>query len=161
MSQAKRGSRPVNTSKLDYIFLSEKAEFHTAGSGVFRVLDDSQTDDIWYSPLWYSRNSSSTLFPLHEACIETSCRAIGHLRPQKSGVKNEPTLAILYHILNTRFLDRHKAVDADPYSHDDTTANDIFDLCHSSKLYGPRSVLAMTRLEWWGGEYDVGIMNMR
>jgi hypothetical protein len=160
MSHTKYARRPTNTSDLDDIFLSEKAEFHTAGSGVFRILDDSQTDDIWYSPLWYSRNSSSTLFPLHEACIETSCRAINHIRPHKRGVKHEPTLAILYHFLNSRFLDRHMAADADADS-DDHTANDIFDLCHCSKLYGPRSVLAMTRLEWWGGEYDVSNIIMR
>jgi hypothetical protein len=41
-----------------------------------------------------------------------------------------------------------------PHVTDDTQI-DIFDLCVSSNLYGPRSVLAMTKLEWWGGEYDV------
>jgi hypothetical protein len=91
--QAKCGCRPFNTSNLEDIFLSEKAEFRTAGSGVFRVPDDSHTDDIWYSPLWYSRNSSSTLFPLHEACIETSCRAIDHLLSQRADIEHEPTLA--------------------------------------------------------------------
>jgi hypothetical protein len=158
--QAKCGCRPFNTSNLEDIFLSEKAEFRTAGSGVFRVPDDSHTDDIWYSPLWYSRNSSSTLFPLHEACIETSCRAIDHLLSQRADIEHEPTLAILYRFLNTRFLERHKAEDEnrDPFR---GNANDILDLSHCSKLYGPRSVLAMTRLEWWGGEYDVRITKSR
>jgi hypothetical protein len=131
-----------------------------AGSGVFRIPDDSHTDEIWYSPLWYSRNSSSTLFPLHEACIETSRRAIDYLQSQRNGIEREPTLAILYQFLNTRFLERHKSEDETDFFHQGNP-NDVLDLCHCSKLYGPRSVLAMTRLEWWGGEYEVCTTNLR
>lgn len=31
----------------------------------------------------------------------------------------------------------------------------MFDHCHRSRLYGPQSVLALARIEWWGGDYDV------
>jgi hypothetical protein len=143
-------NRPVNTSNLKDIFLSEKAEFQTAGSGAFRVFDESRTDDIWYNPLWYSRNSSGTLFPLHEACIEISCRAINHLDSQRQGVGSKPALVTLYHFLNDYFLDHHANIG--PY---DNISNDVFGLCHRSEIYGPCSVLSITRLEWWGGQYDV------
>lgn len=67
----------------------------------------------------------------------------------------EPTLSTLYYFLNTRFLARHAAV------HDYADIiNDIFDLRHRSKLFGPRSVLALARVEWWGGHYDVCFIEM-
>jgi hypothetical protein len=147
-------NRPMNTSNIDDIFLSDKAAFNTAGSGTFEVLDETGTDDIWYNTLWHSHNSRGTLFALHEACIETSCRAIDHLRVQQEGTREEPALAVLYRFLNRRFLDRH----ADAHSGDDDMVNDLFNLSDCSKVYGPRSVLAMTKLEWWGGEYDVSAM---
>jgi hypothetical protein len=143
-------NRPVNTSSIREIFLSEKAEFQSTGFGAFRVYDESRTEDIWFNPLWYSRNSSGTLFPLHEACIEISCRAIDHLCSQQQDMKSESALVTLYHFLNDRFLDHHANIG--PY-YDRT--NDIFGSCHRSEVYGPRSVLSMTRLEWWGGQYDV------
>jgi hypothetical protein len=148
--------RPDNTSQHKEIFLSEKAEFRTAGYGAFRLLDENGSDDIWYNPLWHSRNSSDTLFPLHEACVETSCRAIDHVRSRQGYSDNEPTLVTLYRFLNSRFIDRHTKT----HPEDDTT-NDIFDLCHWSKIHGPRSVLALTRLEWWGGGYDVRTVDVR
>jgi hypothetical protein len=151
-------TRPVNTSNLDDIFLSEKASFSMTGSGTFEVPDETRTADIWYNALWYSRNSNGVLFALHEACIETSCRAIDDIRNRQGSATKEPTLSILYHFLNSRFFERHANLDLDPalypYSAENTE-NDIFNLCHHSKIYGPRSVLAMTRLEWWGGEHDV------
>jgi hypothetical protein len=90
---------------------------------------------------------------MHEACIETSCRVIDDVRHRHHYMDSEPTLAAFYNFLNTRYIDRHrKAYPNDEFS------NDIFDLCHCSRLYGPRSVLAMTRLEWWGGGYDVCVL---
>jgi hypothetical protein len=144
-------NRPINTSNLVDIFLSEKAQFQTAGLAAFRVSNDSRTEDIWYNPLWYSRNSSGTLFPLHEACIETSCRAIDHIRSQRQDREPEAALVTLYHFLNNRFLDHNSNINPT----ESEQPNDILSLCHRSKVYGPRSVLAMTRLEWWGGQYDV------
>jgi hypothetical protein len=148
MIQALTLSRPVNTSDTDGIFLSEKAWFQTTGSGYFRVLSDSRQSDIWFDVLCYMP-SHGTLFPLHEACIETSCRVIDHRRTKRNDLADESSLAVLCRLLNARFLGRRI-----PLSNVDM-ANDILDLCTSSSSYGPRSVLAMTKLEWWGGEYDV------
>ncbi|KAH3957389.1 hypothetical protein HBI73_178240 [Parastagonospora nodorum] len=61
----------------------------------------------------------------------------------------EPTLATLYQFLNIRYSNRHEMVEVET-----KLMNDIFELCHWSGLYGPRSVLAMTKAEWWGGGYD-------
>jgi hypothetical protein len=140
--------RPVNTSNIDGIFLSEKAWFQTTGSGYFRVLSDSRQSDIWFDALYYMPDHG-TLFPLHEACIETSCRVIDHRRTKRNDLAHEPSLTVLCRLLNARFRGRRI-----PLSNVDM-ANDILDLCTCSSLYGPRSVLAMTKLEWWGGEYDV------
>ncbi|KAF2828954.1 hypothetical protein CC86DRAFT_392220 [Ophiobolus disseminans] len=137
-------NRPRNTSSVEDVFLSERASFSMSGAGIFEVVDESGTDDIWYNTLWYKPASTSSLFALHEACIETSCRALDRLRGGAT-----PSLAMLYQFLNARFLASH----AHAHPKDDT-ANDIFDLCRVSYSCGPRSVLAMTRLEWWGGEYD-------
>ena len=144
MTRTNRSGRPRNTSVINNIFLSEKASFSRNGAGVFEVVDESGTDDIWYNAMWYGRNSTGSLFALHEACIETSCRAIDHLLGE---TRMKPSLSLLYGFLNASFLDRRAS--AQP---EDDTANDIFDLCQVSFKYGPRSVLAMSRLEWWGGE---------
>jgi hypothetical protein len=155
-SNTYNGDRPTNTSEIDGIFLSENTEFRVAGHLDFRLKDESGTEDIWYNALWYSRASEGTLFPLHEACLEISCRAFNHLHSRRGLSDSESALKILYHFLNERFLHHHRAA-----RHNDPVVNDIFDLRHRSKLYGPRSVIAMNRLEWWGGQYDVRINSTR
>ncbi|KAF1919938.1 hypothetical protein BDU57DRAFT_555082 [Ampelomyces quisqualis] len=142
-------TEPLNTSNINGIFLSERAMFQLAGQADFRLQDESGTDDIWYNALWYSQDSESTLFPLHEACLETSVRALEHLRSRREPTDSEPALKILYHVLNKRFLYRHRAA-----GQDDFAVNDIFDLRHRSRLYGPCSVMGMNRIEWCGGHYD-------
>lgn len=52
-------------------------------------------------------------------------------------------------LLNTRLFDRYDDVEVVPENR-----NDLFDLCSTSDLYGPRSVLAMNNLEWWAGDYE-------
>jgi hypothetical protein len=136
----------------------EEAAFNTAGSGLFQLQDATRTQDSSYHGLWYSRNSTGTLFPLHKACMETSCRVIDHIRTRRQNVMRKPTLWILYHFLNERFLERHGNLDLDANLYAqiaENTENDILDLCERSAVYGPRSVLSLSRLEWWGGEYDV------
>jgi hypothetical protein len=90
--------------------------------------------------------------------METSCRVIDHIRTRRQNVMRKPTLWILYHFLNERFLERHGNLDLDANLYAqiaENTENDILDLCERSAVYGPRSVLSLSRLEWWGGEYDV------
>jgi hypothetical protein len=92
------------------------------------------------------------LFPLHQACIATSCRAIDHYHSRRKDTTSKPALETLYGLLSTRFIQRKRRTD-EPRE----TSNDILNLCFSSDQYGPRSVLSLSRLEWWGGKYDVGI----
>jgi hypothetical protein len=137
-------------SELPDIYLSEFASFSLAGSGYFRIVGDAGQDDIWFDALSYACDHG-TLFPLHEGCIVTSCRAIDHHYSTRKEVNSEPALKILYELLSTRF-DQRKCCMDEPQE----TSNDIFDLCSSSSKYGPRSVLALSRLDWWGGKYEVG-----
>ncbi|KAG9194726.1 hypothetical protein G6011_04761 [Alternaria panax] len=145
---ASEGSIPINMSELPDIYLSEVASFSSTGSGYFRIVGDAGQDDIWFDALAYTCNHG-TLFPLHEQCIVTSCRAIDHHYSARREVESKPTLKILYQLLSARFNQRKCCTDK-PYE----TSNDIFDLCSSPSEYGPRSVLALSRLEWWGGKYD-------
>ncbi|KAF1934963.1 hypothetical protein EJ02DRAFT_471526 [Clathrospora elynae] len=130
------------------IFLSERASFSMTGSGYFRLSSQTGQEDVWFDTLSYTHDCG-TVFPLHEACMTTSCRAIDHHQSMQSDDKRQPALAILIHLLNTRFIGSNTPVDKT-----NELKNDLFDFCLSSDLYGPRSVMAMTRLEWWGGEYD-------
>jgi hypothetical protein len=149
-------NRPANVSAIYGIFLSEETEFQGRGLSDFRLQDAGGTEDIWYNALWYSQESESALFPLHEACLDISCRAFDHLRSIRELIDSEPTLKILYHFLDDRFRKRNTTA-----GRDDPAVNDIFDLGHRSKSFGPRSVIAMNRLEWWGGQYDVRIIRTR
>jgi hypothetical protein len=146
----------VNTSAVDGIFLSEKAKFSVVGSGYFHVPSAIQRDYFWFEVLNPSLGSHA-LFPLHEACIETSCQALDHHRAMQTDPGEKIALATLYNILDTRFRASTKGL-CSPLQPVDI---DLFDLCACSSLYGPRSVLAMTKLEWWGGEYEVRMFILR
>ncbi|KAF1833013.1 hypothetical protein BDW02DRAFT_599477 [Decorospora gaudefroyi] len=143
---ASAGLIATNQSEIPDIFLSEPALFNETASGYFRVAGQTQ-GEIWFEALSYG-TGYGTLFPLHAACITTSCRAIEHHQSRRRNGKRNHALAILSRLLNTRFAKRNSHAD------DSCEVNDLFSLCSYSPVYGPRSVLAMTRLEWWGGEYD-------
>ena len=142
--------RPINLSGIPDIFLSELASFSMTGSGYFQIPGHAGQDNIWFDTLTYGLGSG-TLFPLHEACISISCRAIDHYQLRKKG-ERQPPLALLSRLLNERFVQNNMSSDE---LHD--VDKDLFHLCICSTIYGPRSVLAMTKLEWWGGEYDVRV----
>ena len=125
-----------------------------AGSGYFRIVGDAGQDDIWLDALCYAPDYR-TLFPLHESCIAISCRAIDHFDSRRKDAVPTSALKLLYRLLSARFIRRKCRID-EPLE----TSNDIFDLCSSSCDYGPRSALALSRLEWWGAKYDVGNHNM-
>jgi hypothetical protein len=138
----------VNTSAINGIFLSEKTNFSVVGSGYFHVPSECRNAEIWFDALNPSLGHHA-LVPLHEACIETSCRAIDHHRAIQTIPGGTTALATLYSIIDTRFRLKNPSTPLWPAD------IDLFGLCACSNLYGPRSVLAMTKLEWWGGEYDV------
>lgn len=139
----------MNTSTTENVFLSEQCSFSMSGSGYFCVLAKSRSTEIWFDALRRDPNSGA-LFPLHEACIETSCRAIDHVRIKREDIRDRPPAETLCDLLNAHWKYYCKHLDL---AHD--TTNDIFDLCICCSHYGPRSVLALNRLEWWGGQYDV------
>jgi hypothetical protein len=82
--------------------------------------------------------------------MDTACRAIDYHQSKLKAGEQKPVLMILSQLLNERFTQRNTGAIGSPQN-----VNDLFDLSSCSTLYGPRSVLAMTKLEWWGGEYDV------
>jgi hypothetical protein len=149
MSLADHNQSPDSVSGIPSIFFSEPATFSVTGSGYFQIPGYTSQDDIWFDTLTYTPGCG-TLYPLHEACIATACRAIDHHQSKQKAGERKPALTILSQLLNERFTQRNTEANGSPQ-----TVNDLFDLSSCSTLYGPRSVLAMTKLEWWGGEYDV------
>ena len=141
---------PNNQSGLPGTFLSELVSFRAAGSGFFEVQSHTGQDDVWFDTLSYSSDHGS-LFPLHEACIGISCHAIDHHLSKQNDGDPKHALELLSGLLNTRLTEQN----CSPFK-EYGTAKDIFDLSSRSSLYGPRSVLGMTRLEWWASDYDVG-----
>lgn len=116
------------------------------GSGYFRVGGDAYGGDAWFDAL-RDDSDADTLIPLHDACIDISCRVIEHSHARQMESERDPALAILNHLLQDRFRgNSHASFEK---------RNDLFNLCAASDGYGPRSVMALTKLEWWGGEYEV------
>ncbi|KNG48936.1 hypothetical protein TW65_04347 [Stemphylium lycopersici] len=144
---ASDGFLPSNTSDLDCVFLSEPAFFSLTGSGYFHVSEHTDEDDFIVDTLHYEP-AHGTLFPLHDACIEISCRVIDRHQSTHKNSDRKPALSILTRLLNGCFTERNER------SEFHGTVNDIFDLSFCSPAYGPRSVLALGRLEWWGGAYN-------
>jgi hypothetical protein len=142
-------------SEVESIFLSENCRYTMRGSGYFRILSACRMTDIWFDGLCYMPGNG-TLFPLHDLCIEISCRAIDDMSSWREDIRHQPSIAVLCDLLNRHWKDRRKRLTLS-----DGTANDIFGLCTYSKAYGPCSVLAMTRVEWWASEYDVGNITTR
>ncbi|KAI8942629.1 hypothetical protein NX059_000683 [Plenodomus lindquistii] len=137
-----------NDTEVEDIFLSERAWFRMSGTQHFHVPSQDTLGDVWFNTPSYTQDAGN-LFPLHEACISISCKVIESLQFKHTERKPEPELAVLSQLLNARFRDRHANSNVP-----DEMRNDLFNLCGVSDHFGPRSVLAMTRLEWWGGEYD-------
>ncbi|KAA8622736.1 hypothetical protein PtrSN002B_011443 [Pyrenophora tritici-repentis] len=139
---------PNNLSGIRGVFLSDPSSFRAAGTGFFEVAGPAGQDDILFDTLSYSPDHGS-LFPLHEACIDTSCRAIDHHLSRRNNEDRKPALEFLSRLLNTRLSQQNSST-----LNGNDMVKDIFDQSSRSSLYGPRSVLGMTRLEWWAGEYD-------
>ncbi|USP76101.1 hypothetical protein yc1106_03375 [Curvularia clavata] len=138
---------PINISSLPDSFLSEPACFSLTGSGFFHVAGQDGQNDIWIDALC-RMPGHGTLFPLHDACLETSCRAIEHHQLNRKECERKPALEVLIDLLNSCFIDKRERDGSA------SSANDLFNLSSHCSVYGPRSVLALTKLEWWGGGYD-------
>lgn len=92
-----------------------------------------------------------TTFPLHEDCLQISCRLIDHVKSTEVKEQDRPSLAILNNILQSRYQSNVLK----SKSNDLIARNDLFDLCTATDTNGPRSVVSLSLLEWWGGEYEV------
>jgi hypothetical protein len=146
----KPSRRPVNISTQPNIFVSESARFSLTGSGFFHVAGRDGQNDIWIDALSHT-SGHGTLFPLHDSCLSTSCRAIEHHQSKRKESEEESTLEVLVRLLNSRFIERQGQYGSVG------PVNDLFNLSSPCSVYGPRSVLALTKLEWWGGGYDVSL----
>ncbi|KAF2129324.1 hypothetical protein P153DRAFT_291448 [Dothidotthia symphoricarpi CBS 119687] len=137
----------VNLARSEDVFLSQPAQFSMTGSGYFQVENhhsNPHRSDVWFNAL--NDQDGDSLFPLHNGCIQIGCRVIQRFLDRRNDQKQLSTLAILNQILQSRFHDRRDAPD--------DTRSDIFDLCENSSMYGPRSVMAMSKLEWWEGYHE-------
>ncbi|EUC50540.1 hypothetical protein COCMIDRAFT_32062 [Bipolaris oryzae ATCC 44560] len=144
---ASDGHAPVNTSDQPEVFVSGPARFSLTGSGFYHVAGYEGQNDIWVDALSHIPGSG-TLFPLHDCCLDISCRAIEYHQSKQEECDNKTALEVLIHLLNSRFTER-QIQDGSLRS-----INDLFNLSSECSVYGPRSVLALTKLEWWGGGYD-------
>ena len=117
-----------------------------ADSGYFRVGDAAFGGDTWFDAL-RDDTDADTLIPLHDACINISCRVIEYLHAKRMDSGPISALSVLNRLLQDRFRSNaHASFEM---------RNDLFTLCATSEKYGPRSVMALNKLEWWGGEYEV------
>ncbi|CAO2654973.1 Nn.00g117060.m01.CDS01 [Neocucurbitaria sp. VM-36] len=135
----------INVSESNDVFLSEPSWFSMTGSGYFRVGDDTFGGDTWFDAL-RDDPDADTLFPLHDVCIDLSRRVIENLYTRRIYAQRVSALAVLNNLLQSRFRSNAHA----PFE----TRNDILDICTVLDKYGSRSVMALTKLEWWGGEYE-------
>lgn len=141
--------RPLNCSDTSGVFLSEPAAYRMSGSQYIQVPGYDGPREVWYETM--SRQSPGhTLFPLHDVCLDMCRRAISDYQMKHVDIIQERDLTILTRLLNGRF--RHRQMQSNV---PDGETNDLFNLCTISETYGPQSVLAMSRLGWWGGEYEV------
>ncbi|KAJ4368387.1 hypothetical protein N0V83_006744 [Neocucurbitaria cava] len=135
----------INTSRSEDVFLSEPAWFSMTGCGYIRVGGDAYGGDAWFDALC-DDSDADTLFPLHDVCIKISCRIIDNSKANRTDIAQLPALTVLNRVLQTRFRANAHA----PFE----MRNDILDLCAIWEEYLPRSVIGLTKLEWWGGEYE-------
>lgn len=141
------GYRVLNTVGSSNVFLSENASFSATGSGFFGIGDGDVVRQTWFDTL-REEPGYDTMIPLHDACIDIACRVIEN-RPacRIDDEANISSLEYLHRLLQDLFHNKEWE--------DSEARNDLLELCTSSNMYGPRSVMGLGRLEWWGGQYEV------
>ncbi|KAL6710348.1 hypothetical protein ACN47E_009294 [Coniothyrium glycines] len=144
---ASEDSVPLNESETGGIFLSEPAAYSMSGSQFVQVPGHDGPRDVWYGTMQPDLGGG-TLFPLHEVCLDICRRAIDSHQMKQSRTAI-PNLTVLTELLNTRFDYRHVHAGTST-----SKKNDLFNLCASQDMFGPQSVLAMSRIEWWGREFE-------
>lgn len=92
-----------------------------------------------------------TVFALHESCLQISRHAIDHFKPVAPAGQELSSLSILNSILQSRYRENAKRTK----QNDLVGRNDLFKLGTATDTNGPRSVIGLSLLEWWAGEYEV------
>ncbi|OAL54487.1 hypothetical protein IQ07DRAFT_676541 [Pyrenochaeta sp. DS3sAY3a] len=142
-------SQPVefkNYSDDEDVFLSERAYYSINHSSCFNVPGITSESDAWFNVLRESSQARAALFPLHESCISIGCRVIDRTRVHKLPFDRMSSLVILNDVLQLCRLET-KVGRSD-------SKMDILNLCEAPGGLGPRSVLALTKLEMWKGTYE-------
>jgi hypothetical protein len=156
LARAKRvaSSSCVNTSHSTDVFLSGPAFWKVTDDQYFHVDKyvggRTTQEDISFNAMEQIGNYD-TVFPLHESCLEISRRAIDHLKPAVTDSSELSSLAVLNKMLQSRYRDNAKRGKAN----DRVARNDLLGLCTGSDMDGPRSVVGLSLLEWWAGDYEV------
>jgi hypothetical protein len=123
----------------------------------FRLYDRRPSGgELWFNALEYIPDHD-TLFPLHDSCIAIAEAVITQHRTKQPDFLGLSNLAILNQLLQSRYRKSWSAAEDFPQR---CTNNDLFDLCSNSETYGPRSVVALTLLEWWHGDFEVSSLRL-
>lgn len=144
----------LNTSDSGDVFLSARATWDEVNDQLFHILGLYPDTNIPYTVTFNAMQQIEdydTIFPLHEDCLQISRRAIDYLQPVLTHGESLSSLSILNRILQSRYCKN-----ARQSKHDSLVArNDLLELCTATDKDGPRSVVALSLLQWWGGEYEV------
>ncbi|KAF2738913.1 hypothetical protein EJ04DRAFT_7170 [Polyplosphaeria fusca] len=87
--------------------------------------------------------AGDVIFPLHNACVHIAGMVIQSQLPSCS---SSASLTHLYKILRHKYQHRKSLGGG--------VTNDLFDLQIESPRFGPRGLLALEDLDWWGGAYE-------
>ena len=118
----------------------------------FRLYDRRPSrGELWFNALEYIPGHD-TLFPVHDSCLAIAEAVITHHRAKRPDLHERSNLAILNELLQARYRKRWGEAKDFP---ERWTNNDLFDLSSNSETWGPRSVVALTLLEWWHGDFEV------
>lgn len=127
--------------------MSERAYYSINNSSSFNLPGITSGSDAWFHVLMGTSQSRAALIPLHESCISISRRIIDRAKVHKLPFDKTSSLVILNDLLQLCLLEMK------PGRSD--SRNDILNLCEAPGGLGPRSVLALTKLEMWKGTYEV------
>lgn len=144
----------LNTSNSSDVFLSARATWDEVNDQLFHIDGLYPDTNIPYTVTFNAMQQiedHDTIFPLHEDCLRISQHAVDSLNPVTRGDQEKSSLSILNTILQSRYCKNARHT-----KHDSLVArNDLLNLCTATDTNGPRSVVGLSLLQWWGGEYEV------
>ncbi|KAH7116122.1 hypothetical protein B0J11DRAFT_118239 [Dendryphion nanum] len=127
--------KQINMSGDDEVFLSDSTRWAVTDADVF-LLGNS-----YYQVLMEDHNGD-LIFPLHCTCIDIACM-VGKIHPNLDA-NSQVSSPVGQLLSRLRFQYHHCKYFAG------LIGNDIFDLSSSYAMHGPKSLLAIDELDWWG-----------